>query len=182
MKLPVRIKQLKYFSDIIRQNQLPYLLNSEKEVFDKVYIESLHNELFNKVWADIEREANRIVEEECKPEWDRILKQMEETKSKINELEKAEEKDEEAIKSNQEIVDGLIDEYQKISDTANAKLNEFKESYINNNYKDATCFLLDEEDYNLVDRVTGWSVYDWKNDTGIVTHKIEAEEKSEETE
>lgn len=176
MQLPVRIKQCKYMTDIVRQNQLPHLLSvvrngeskSELEVFDTVYLKCLENELFNKVWADIEREANRIVEEECKPEWDRILKQMEEAKTKIAELNEKEEKDEEAIRANQEIVDWLIDEYQKVSDTANAKLNEFKESYINNNYKDATCFLLDEEEYNIINRITWWSVYDGKNDTNIV--------------
>ena len=182
MKLPVRIKQCKLFSDNIRANQLPYLLNSEKEVFDKVYIAVRDNELYNKVWMDIEREANRIVEEECKPEWNRLIKQIEEAKTKITELEKAEEKDEEAIKANQEIVDNSMEQYQKVSDEANAKLNEFKEDYINNNYKDATCFLLDEEDYKLVDKIIGWSVYDWKNDTGIVTHKLETEEKNEEEE
>lgn len=171
----VTVKQLKYFNQIIQENKLPYLLNEEKEVFDSVVKQARDNNLYNVVWSEIETEANRIVDEECKPEWDRLIKQIEEAKTKIIELEKAEEKDEEAIKANQEIIDNAMEQYQKVSDEANVKLNEFKENLLATKYKESYCFDLHDSEYNLIDRVTGWSVYDGKHETNVTVPEADVE-------
>ena len=171
----VTVKQLKYFNQIIQENKLPYLLNEEKEVFDSVVKQARDNNLYNVVWKEIETEANRIVDEECKPEWDKLIKQIEEAKTKIVELEKAEEKDEEAIKANQEIIDNAMEQYQKVSDEANVKLNEFKENLLATKYKESYCFDLHDSEYSLIDRVTGWSVYDGKHETNVTVPEADVE-------
>ena len=85
---PVKIKQCKYFMQVVKENHLPYLLNEEKEVFDTVYKLIRDNKLYNDVWNIIEKEANRIVKEECEPEWDRISKEMNKLNVEREELQK----------------------------------------------------------------------------------------------
>ena len=175
----VTIKMCKYFMQVIKQNQLPYLLNEEKEVFDRVFKQIRENKLYNEVWDIIEQEANRIVAEECTPEWNRISAEMQELNKEKAELEKKVEEakkneetiDEEVTKRIQEIIVLLSqksDESSKIGTDANIKLNNFKDELIDGKYKGTFCFDLHDKDYDLVNRVTGWSVYDWKTEWNVV--------------
>jgi chaperonin cofactor prefoldin len=103
----VKIKQAKYFMQVIKQNQLPYLLKEEKEVFDTVYKAIRDNKLFNDVGNIIEKEANRIVNEECKPEWERISEEITKLNDERNELDKKEDRTEEENDRIKEIGDKI---------------------------------------------------------------------------
>lgn len=182
MTKPVRIKQCKYFQDIIKQNQLPYLLNSEKEVFDRVYVSIRDNELYNRVWWAIEAEGKRLIDEEVTPVTDELLVKMDEVRKEKVELETKEEKTEEdnaKIEELETVMASLVEEYQDTYTKANNKLNEFKNNYIDNNYKDATCFLLTDEDYDLINKVTGRSIYDGQTEWNEVVIPAEQEPTEE---
>lgn len=176
---PVKIKQCKYFMQVVKENHLPYLLNEEKEVFDKVYKLIIKNSLYNEVWDIIEKEANRIVKEECEPEWDRISKEMNKLNVEREELQKkidkvkadwknVSKKDEEKMNKLNEEISNLSDESADVWVKANAKLNEFKDNLIDGKYKKTSCFDLHDADYKLIDRVIGWSVYDWEIEWNVV--------------
>ena len=167
----VTIKMCKYFMQVIKQNQLPYLLNDEKEIFDRVYRLIMKNKLYNDVGNTIEKEANRIVNEECKPKWEALGKEMEELNKQIEELNKAEEKDNEKIEELSKQISEKSSEIEKIGTEANAKLNEFKDNLIDTEYKTTYCFDLHNNEYDLVNRVIWWSVYDWQTEGNIVAPK-----------
>lgn len=167
----VTIKSAKYFIQVIKQNQLPYLLNEEKEVFDKVYKAIRDNKLYNSVWDVIEKEANRIVDEECKPRWNELadeMRKLNEEREELNKKEKKTKKDEEKIEKLNKAISEKSEEYEKIWQEANAKLNQFKDEYIDGKYKKTYCFDLHDSEYDLVNRVIGWSVYDWQTEGNII--------------
>lgn len=117
------------------------------------------SELYKTVGWDIEKKAEEIVEAKCKPEWNRISEEMKPLGEKRNELakEKAEwnwDNDKEAeLNDLDKQLSDLSNEYQKVTDEANAELNEFKEKRINE--EQGAAFLLDDAEYDLV----GW--YCW---------------------
>lgn len=174
----VKIKQCKYFMQVIKQNQLPYLLNEEKEVFDTVYKAIRDNKLYNDVGNIIEKEANRIVDEECKPRWNEIAEKMNSLNSEREALEKKQKelaegkklskKDSERLEELNKEISGLSEEYEQIWIQANKKLNEFKDSLIDSKYEHTACFDLHDSEYDLVNRVIGWSVYDWETEWNVV--------------
>lgn len=167
----VKIKQAKYFMQVIKQNQLPYLLNKEKEVFDTVYKAIRDNKLFNDVGNIIEKEANRISNEECAPEWKRIGDEMNKLNEERNELDKKEDKTEEEndrIKEISDKISELSSEAEKVWQEANIRLNKFKDDLIDGEYKDTNCFDLHDKEYDLVNRVIGWSVYDWQVEWNVI--------------
>ena len=117
------------------------------------------SELYKTVGGDIEKKAEEIVETKCKPEWNRISEKMKPLGELRNKLakEKAEwnwdnEKEAQLDWLDKEMSD-LSAEYQKVTDDANAELNEYKEKRINE--EQWAAFLLDDAEYDLV----GW--YCW---------------------
>ena len=126
----------------------------------KVTEELSKSELYKTVGWDIEDKAVQIVEEKCKPEWNRISNEMKPLGEKVNELEKEkaavpadgvwpEEKQTELDKLHKEMSD-LSAEYQKVTDEANKELNEYKDKRIEE--EQWACFLLSEKDYKTI----GW--------------------------
>ncbi len=165
----VKLRMVKYFVQSISENQLPYLKNKEKEVFDKVLELCESNKLYADVWEEIETEAKRLVRENCEPKWKEIIWEMSELWNKRNELNKQLESidDEDFQKDINEKLDwinkrisDLNEEYQKITDDANKELAEFKETVLAR-YKDTSCFDLKDNEYNIIDSKIKWSVYDW---------------------
>ncbi len=135
----------------------------DMETIAKAVEELDKSELYKKVWGDIENKAKEIVETKCKPEWDRIAEQMKPLGELRNKLakEKAEipedwvweaEKEAQLNWLDKEMSD-LSAEYQKVTDEANAELNEYKEKRINE--EQWAAFLLEDYDYDLV----GWYVW-----------------------
>lgn len=129
----------------------------------KVTEELSKSELYKTVGGDIEKKAEEIVEAKCKPEWNRISEEMKPLGEKRNELAKKKastevgsawgEEDEKELADLDKQLSDLSNEYQKITDEANAELNEFKEKRINE--EQGAAFLLDDAEYDLV----GW--YCW---------------------
>lgn len=124
------------------------------------------SELYKTIGGDIEKKAEEIVEAKCKPEWNRISEEMKPLGELRNNLwkEKAaskenndvegwtEDKEKRLAEIDKQLSD-LSNEYQKVTDEANAELNEFKEKRINE--EQGAAFLLDDAEYDLV----GW--YCW---------------------
>lgn len=121
--------------------------------------EELENsELYRTIWEDIEHKAQELVDTKCKPEWDRISEEMKPLGELRNKLakEKAEipedwvweaEKEAQLNWLDKEMSD-LSAEYQKVTDEANAELNEYKEKRINE--EQWAAFLLEDEEYSLI--------------------------------
>lgn len=123
----------------------------------KVTEELDKSELYKTVGWDIEKKAEELVETKCKPEWNRISEEMKPLGEERNRLakEKAEAKEWEWLQESEdklvEIDKQLSDlsaEYQKVTDEANAELNEYKEERINEEKHPA--FFLSEEEYKLI--------------------------------
>ena len=118
------------------------------------------SELYATVGWDIEKEAKRIVEEKCKPEWNRISDEMKPLGERRNELAKrkseggpwAEREEEELNEIDKKMAD-LTNEYQKVTDEANAELNEFKNKRIAE--EQWAAFFLSEKNYKTI----GWYVW-----------------------
>ena len=164
----VNIKQTRLFMQAINENDFGYLTLKEHEMLDWVLEQAKTSELYNSVGKDIEDMANKIVKEECEPEWKRISEAMHPLGDKANELEKEkaaaptsdqwpEEKEKELTDLNKQIAN-LADEYQKVTDAANAKLNEYKENRISE--EQWACFLVEDDVYDIVDSKIGWRVYE----------------------
>ncbi len=130
----------------------------------KVTEELDKSELYKTVGWDIEKKAEELVETKCKPEWNRISEEMKPLGEERNKLakEKAEipedgiwevEK-EERLKEIDKKMSDLSAEYQKVTDDANAELNEFKEERINEEKHPA--FFLSEEEYKLIGGYCGF--------------------------
>ena len=120
-------------------------------------------DLINFLGKDIENKAQELVETKCKPEWDKISEEMKPLGEERNKLakEKAEVPEDwvwETEKENRlaEIdknLSELSQQYQKITDEANAELNEYKEKRINE--EQGAAFILEDAIYELV----GWYVW-----------------------
>lgn len=120
----------------------------------KVTEELNKSELYKTVGWDIEKKAEEIVETKCKPEWNRISEEMKPIGEKRNELakEKASNnwdnlKEDELAELDKKMSD-LSAEYQKVTDEANAELNEYKEKRINE--EQWAAFLLEDDEYELI--------------------------------
>lgn len=112
------------------------------------------SELYKEVWTDIENKAKELVETKCKPEWDKISEEMKPLGERRNELakEKAEwtwsTKQGEELDALDKQLAEMSERYQKVTDEANAELNEYKEERINK--EEWAAFLLEDEDYALI--------------------------------
>lgn len=120
----------------------------------KVTEELNKSELYKTVGWDIEKKAEEIVETKCKPEWNRISEEMKPIGEKRNELakEKASNnwdnlKEDELAELDKKMSD-LSAEYQKVTDEANAELNEYKEKRISE--EQWAAFLLEDDEYELI--------------------------------
>lgn len=129
-------------------------LGKDMSTIAKAMEELEKSELYKKVWTDIEAKANEIVETKCKPEWDRISEEMKPIGEKRNELAKEKAwwewdnlKEEELNELDKQLSD-LGNKYQKVTDEANAELNEYKEKVINES--EWAAFILEDEEYSLV--------------------------------
>ena len=139
------------------ENMLVFVKDDMKVIL-KAKEELEKSELFTKVWGEIEKEAERIVKEKCQPEWNRISEQMKPLGEKRNELAKKKastevgsawwEEDEKELADLDKQLSDLSAEYQKVTDEANAELNEFKEKRINE--EQWACFFLSEKDYKII--------------------------------
>ena len=145
---PVKLRMIRFFMQSIEENRLPYLLNEEKEVFDKVVKLCRENGLYAKVGEEIEEFARALVESKCKPVWTDIANRMADAGKERDELAKKEEKTEEEDKRLEELttlLSNMNDEYQKVTDDANKELNEFKDKTLAQ-YKDTSCFDLHDKE------------------------------------
>lgn len=140
-----------------------FVWEDAKTIF-KVNVALNESELYQKVGWEIEKEAERIVKEKCEPEWNRISEQMKPLGELRNKLakEKAEvpedwvweaEKEAQLNWLDKEMAD-LSAEYQKVTDGANAELNEFKEKRINE--EQWACFFLTEKEYKAIWKYAGF--------------------------
>lgn len=125
------------------------------------------SELYAEVWGDIQAKAEALVKEKCQPEWDRISQEMQPLGEERNTLgkEKAiskensdieswtEEKEKRLAELDKKMSD-LSAEYQKVTDEANAELNEYKEKRINE--EQGGCFLLEDNEYDLIWKYAGF--------------------------
>ena len=156
----VNIKETRILEQAFNKNDFGYLTLDEHKIFDKALAEIKASELYNKVGKDIEAKANEIVETKCVPEWNRISEEMKPLGEKANELEKEKagwnwDNDKEAELSElHKKMSELSDEYQKVTDSANAELNEYKEERINQ--EQWACFFLEDDEYNLIGKRVGW--------------------------
>lgn len=133
-------------------------LGKDMTTIAKAMEELEKSELYKKVWADIEAKANEIVEEKCKPERDRIAEEMKPLWEERNNLakEKAniqegwlwETEKEERLSEIDKQLSNLSWQYQKVTDEANAELNEYKEKIINK--EQGSAFILEDDAYTLV--------------------------------
>ena len=124
----------------------------------KVSEELEKSELYKTVGGDIEKKAEEIVEAKCKPEWNRISEEMKPLGERRNELAKKKastevgsawwEEDEKELTDLDKKMSDLSAEYQKVTDEANAELNEYKEKRINE--EQWAAFLLEDDEYELI--------------------------------
>ena len=121
----------------------------------KVTEELNKSELYKAVGWDIEKKAEEIVEAKCKPEWNRISEEMKPLGELRNKLAEKKAKGEEWTDEDEAQLNGLDKEmsdlsaeYQKVTDDANAELNEYKEKRINE--EQWAAFLLEDDEYELI--------------------------------
>ena len=130
----------------------------DKDVILKAWQELKDSKLYQEVWEDIQAKAQKIVDEKCIPEWNRISAEMRPIWEKINELEKEkasipedwtwEEEKETELKELHKKLSDLSDEFQKVTDEANKELDEYKDKRIRE--EQGGCFLLEDDEYNLI--------------------------------
>ena len=136
-------------------------INNDIEVVTKAWKELDNSELYNAVWADIQKKAEELVETKCKPEWNRISEEMKPLWEEANSIEKEkaggteldEEKKARLEEINKKIAD-LSAEYQKVTDDANAELNEYKDKRISE--EEWATFMLEDDEYALIGRYAGF--------------------------
>lgn len=136
----------------------------DMSVLTKAMDELKNSKIYNAVGKDIETLANKLVDEKCIPEWNRISEEMKPLWDKRNELAKAkaeakewewtEENENELAEIDKKMAE-LTDEYQKVTDNANKELTEYKDKRIEE--EQWACFLLDEEEYKIVGSYAGFS-------------------------
>lgn len=137
-----------------------FVWEDAKTIF-KVNVALKESELYQKVGWEIEKEAERIVKEKCEPEWNRISEEMKPLGEEANKLskekaenkERNEEKETKLAELNKKLAD-LTSAYQKITDEANAELNEFKDKRINE--EQWACFFLTEKEYKAIWKYAGF--------------------------
>ena len=133
-------------------------LGKDMATISKIVEELEKSELYKTVGGDIEKKAEELVKTKCKPEWDRISEEMKPLGEERNKLakEKAEipedwvweTEKEERLKEIDKKMSDLSAEYQKVTDEANAELNEYKEKRINE--EQWAAFLLEDDEYELI--------------------------------
>lgn len=133
---------------------LIYFISGDLPIIAKAEKELENSELYNRVWADIQAKAEELVETKCKPEWNRISEEMKPIGEKRNELakEKASNnwdnlKEDELAELDKKMSD-LSAEYQKVTDDANAELNEYKDKRIAE--EEWAVFVLEDSEYDLI--------------------------------
>lgn len=165
-KVWVNVKEARLFQQWLNSQigsvtwkDLINFINNDIDVVVKAWKELDDSELYATVGWDIQKEAERIVEEKCKPEWNRISEEMRPLGELRNKLAKKKadpetkawgEEDEAQLNWLDKEMSDLSAEYQKVTDDANAELNEFKEKRINE--EQWAAFLLSEKDYKII----GW--------------------------
>lgn len=160
----VNLKETRILDQAFAKNDFGYLTLDEHKILDKALKEMKESELYNKVGKDIEDKANEIVNTKCRPEWTRISEEMKPLGERVNELEKEKaaipedwtweiEKEEELKKLHKKLSD-LTDEYQNVTDKANAELNEYKEKRISE--EEWACFFLEDNEYKFIGERVGW--------------------------
>lgn len=132
----------------------------DKEVILKAWDELWKSELYKAVWGDIEKKANELVEEKCKPEWNKISEEMKPLGEKANELEKEKawwswdnEKQAELDELHKKMSE-LSNDYQKVTDDANKELEEYKDKRIEE--EQWGCFFLEDDEYETIGAYVGW--------------------------
>lgn len=155
-KVAVNIRECKLIDQAFAKNSFRYLTLDEQKTLDKIYKAMKESEVFTKVGGEIQAEGERLVREECIPEWNRISEEMRPLGKERNVLDKEKaadkenfpkEKEERLEELNKKLWE-LTSEYNSVTDKANAKLSVFKEEKINSNKK--ACFFLSEEDYQFI--------------------------------
>ena len=137
-----------------------YIIDLQKTVkkLEEAYEAMKESELYNSIWKKIEDYATNLVNTKCVPEWNRISEEMKPLWEERNKLakEKAEvpedwvwetEKEERLAEVDKKIAE-LTEEYQSVTDKANAELNEYKEKILGET--EWACFFLSEKDYQFV--------------------------------
>lgn len=139
------------------------MLNLDKELFKKAAKALDDSELYQKIWGEIQKKAEKIVKEKCEPEWKRISEEMQplgELRNKLSEKKAKGENwtDEDEAQLNwldKEMAD-LSAEYQKVTDEANKELNEFKDKRINE--EQGWCFILEDNEYDTIGKYVWWTL------------------------
>jgi len=156
----VNVREARLLDQAIQKNSFRYLTLDEHKVVDKAYLAMKDSELYKTVWDTVEKEAVRIVEEVCKPEWNRISEEMKPLWEKANELSKekaswewwTDEKEQELNDLNKQMAE-LAGAYNEVTTKANAELNEYKEKVIAET--EWAAFMLYEDEYQLVWELVG---------------------------
>lgn len=156
----VNVREARLLDQAIAKNNFRYLTLDEHKMVDKAYAAMKDSELYNAVGDKVEAEALRLVETNCKPEWERISKEMRTLWERANALneQKAAQKDwteelETELNDLNKNIAELTGEYNTITDKANAELNEFKEKTIAET--EWAAFVLDADVYNFVGGLVG---------------------------
>lgn len=142
----------------------------DKEIILKAWDELENSDLYKEVWKDIQAKAQKIVDEKCIPEWNRISEEMKPIWERVNELEKEkaaipedwtwEEEKENELKELHKKMSDLSDEYQKVTDEANKELGEYKDKRIDE--EEWGCFFLEDDEYDLIGKYA-WFILEEKN-------------------
>lgn len=138
----------------VKWSELLDFFTQDMKVLAKAREELQNSELYKKIWADIEAKAHELVDTKCRPEWDKISEEMKPLGEKRNELAKEKASNnwdnlkEEELTGLDKQLSELSEKYQKVTDDANAELNEYKEERIN--AEQWATFFLSEKDYKTV--------------------------------
>lgn len=133
-------------------------INTELPAITEAWKKLDESELYNTVWNNIEKKANEIVENKCKPEWDRIAEEMKTLWEKRNELAKQKaswnwtDNDEGKITELDKKISDLSNEAQKITDNANKKLEEYKDKLIDES--EWAAFFLEDDEYEIIKKLS----------------------------
>ncbi len=160
----VNLREARILDQAFARNDFGYATLEQHKILDKAYAEMKASELYQTVWKDIEKKANELVKEKCQPEWNRISEEMRPLGERVNELEKEkaavpkdwtwETEKEEELKGLHKKMSELTDEYQSITDKANAELNEYKEERLNQ--EQWACFFLEDDEYKFIGERVWW--------------------------
>ena len=156
----VNVREARLLDQAIQKNSFRYLTLDEHKVVDKAYLAMKDSELYKTVWDTVEKEAVRIVEEVCKPEWNRISEEMKPLGELRNKLAEKKAKGEGWTDEDEAQLSGLDKEmadlantYNEVTTKANAELNEYKEKVISET--EWAAFMLYEDEYQLVWELVG---------------------------